>query len=92
MLIALEMVAAVILVVGAFSQIIAPLWRGTKLFPAFRRQGTLEAQLDAVRQEQTEAELEAEVREAQEKLEKRRVKNKPSGSDTSSATSTEGVK
>lgn len=80
----LELIVAVLVGVVVFTQIIAPLWRGTKLFPYFRRQGTLESQLDLTRQHRTEAELERELRTAQRDLS--RTPRTPRADTSSAAT------
>lgn len=70
----LEVIIATVIGVAVFTQVIAPMWRGTKLFPLFRRQGVLESALDQTRQEQTEAELERKLINAQRDLKRRSPK------------------
>lgn len=71
----LELIVAALIGVIVFTQVVEPLWRGTKLFPHFRRQGALESQLDMTRQRKTEAELERELIAAQRDL--KNTKPKP---------------
>ena len=40
----LEFVLIALLLVGIFTQLILPAWRGQRLFPLFRRQNRLESQ------------------------------------------------
>jgi hypothetical protein len=44
-----------------FSQIAIPLWRGTALFPMFRREMSLESKLESKRQEDLEYGIEKEI-------------------------------
>ncbi|MCC6934772.1 MAG: hypothetical protein IT406_03755 [Candidatus Yanofskybacteria bacterium] len=64
----IELAIGVTIAVVTVTQIVAPLWRGTKLFPVFRRQGVLESALDQARQAKTESELERELRETQNSI------------------------
>jgi hypothetical protein len=90
MLLALiELIVATIVGVSVFTQIVAPMWRGTKLFPFFRRQGALESALDQTRQERKEADLEEQLREAQQELERRSPKPKPGAGTSPDATTKE---
>ena len=69
---AVEFVLLSILVVGTTTQVIVPLWKGTPIFPMFRRQQTLERELSRARGESVEAELERDT--AQERRRTERIR------------------
>ena len=52
-------IALVLLVFG--TQVFFPLWRGTPIFPFFRRERKLEAQLAKLRQVTLEADIERDI-------------------------------
>lgn len=59
---AVELVAAVFLVVAVFTQLVRPLWRGTPVFPLLRtKEGRLESELANVRQAKIEAKLQKQI-------------------------------
>ena len=56
-----ELITAVLLLYLGVTQLVVPLWRGTPLFPMFRKEGHLRHQLSRVDEEVVEADLEKEI-------------------------------
>lgn len=50
----LEISLLIIFIAGLISQVAIPLWRGTQLFPIFRKESKLEAAIAAAKQAQVE--------------------------------------
>ncbi len=59
------------LMIGAFftTQVFMPMWRRTRLFPLFRRERDLESELEHVKQEVVEAEIEQQIVEERKHVE-----------------------
>jgi hypothetical protein len=57
----IEMVAMFLIIWTGLSQVIVPFFRGTKLFPIFRREEKLEEKLAEANQSQVENELERKI-------------------------------
>ena len=65
----LELVGFTLLVLVAVTQLVIPLWRGTPLFPLFRREGKLEGELERARQVRLEAELRERIERERRNIE-----------------------
>ena len=59
---------ALCFVVGGFTQVVIPAFRGYPLFPMFRRQATLEHELARARGELQDKALEQEIQAVKEKV------------------------
>ena len=70
----IEYVFIALVIIFVITQVIIPLGRGTLLFPLFRRERQLEQELQKVKQEAIEAELEQRVEETRKKVEETRRK------------------
>lgn len=64
-----ELALAVLVVLAGITQIVLPLWRGTPLFPLFRTERKLEAELEEAREEVVEADLRKQIEETRRKAE-----------------------
>lgn len=56
----LELLAAVLVIIGTITQVIVPLIKNTPFFPAFKSASTIEAELEIARQKLNIAALEQE--------------------------------
>ena len=61
-----------LVIIFVITQVIIPLGRGTLLFPLFRRERQLEQELQKVKQEAVEADLEQKIEETRRKVEETR--------------------
>jgi hypothetical protein len=73
MLAALEVILAILVVAFVSTQIVLPLWKGTKLFPSWRRK-QLVAELTDVNESVDRAELELELQARKKQAEALRRK------------------
>ena len=64
----LEYAVTVLILLIIFTQILIPIYRGTQLFPFFRRERNLENRLQSVKQDVLEAELEVQVLETKKRV------------------------
>lgn len=65
----LELVGWVVLMLTGVTQVVIPLWRGTPLFPILRSERKLEGELEEVRQQKIEADLQARIKRERDELE-----------------------
>ena len=73
-----ELVVMALLLYLGVTQVILPLWRGTPLFPMFRREGRLQHDLTEATEKVVEAELESKIVETTQKAESvRRAVRRP---------------
>jgi len=72
-----ELSFAVVIILGALTQIIGPLFQGKKVFPMFRkgREDILEAELREAREEIERARLQKEVQHAREEALRQQLRN-----------------
>ena len=61
-----EILLIVVVIVVFATQVFIPLWRGTPLFPYFRKEGRLNARLKEDRQSAVESDLEAKLNREKE--------------------------
>jgi len=80
----LEFLLYAALVFGLGTQVIVPLWKGTVLFPIFRKQGKLERVLTRAREETEEASLEEDLAKEIDRGERIRAGTRRRGSRTES--------
>lgn len=65
-----EIAVGAIIVILAITQIVIPIFRGTLLFPLFRKEHELESQLSRARQEELEIGLQHELKKRREHIDK----------------------
>ena len=65
----MELVVAAALFYLGVTQVVLPLWRGTPLFPMFRREGHLQHELTEATENVVEAQLERKIAETAQKAE-----------------------
>lgn len=58
-----ELIVSVLLLYLGVTQLVVPLWRGTPLFPVFRKETHLRQQLSQTAEKVVEADLEREIAE-----------------------------
>ena len=63
-----ETAVAIFLFSIVLSQLVIPAWRGTPLFPFFRKEKQLAAELADARQDKVEAELKAEIKKVKKSV------------------------
>ena len=68
----LEIALAVLVVLTGVTQLVVPLWRGPPVFPLFRRERKLEAELADASEEVVEADLERQIAEKRRLAERTR--------------------
>ena len=73
----LELLFATLIVIIFLTQILMPLFRGTPVFPIFRRERKLESELSEARKEVIEASLERRIKQEREKAERLRDDTDP---------------
>ncbi len=61
-----------VVVILVVTQVVLPLWRGSQLFPFFRRERELEHELQKLKQESIETDLEREIAKTRKDIEKTR--------------------
>ena len=64
-----ELVVAALLLYLGITQVVLPLWRGTPLFPIFRREGRLQHELAEATENVVEADLKKKIVEPTKKAE-----------------------
>ena len=62
-----EIIMIALFLLAFATQVFIPLWRGTPLFPIFRRERKLEAQLTKLRQANLEADIEHKIVQEEKK-------------------------
>lgn len=81
----LELVVMALLLYLGVIQVVLPLWRGTSLFPMFRRERHLQQELTEVTENVVEAELEKKIAKTAHKVESiRQTVRRPTRSKTGS--------
>jgi hypothetical protein len=76
-----EAIVVTLVVCFFFSQVLRPIWKGTGLFPIFRRESKLERELRKLRQLSGEESLEAEVDRRRKEVDEQFV-NRMTGAST----------
>ena len=74
LILAFECIVGAVIILGTITQIMVPIYRGTKLFPMFRKTGELEGKIAEANTSLDEARLEKEEEKVKEKAAKEKEK------------------